>query len=253
MVLTFIAGIIYFNHLDKNKSINCDIFSKEYISQLEGSNVSSVNYLLYNKDVGNLPITFIFEKNIKNYNIDKVELFQNSSIVTKNVTTDDEKIDSNKMTIILSEYIKEFNKIRIYTKSAKVVDINVGQYYFDLISIPQNPNNELALDKYHTFDLENSYEGNFEFVGKKLPKIELHIPERLKGLNILQQKLQLTDSDNLNSYKYKYTCTISKEYFKKNNLSTICFDLVFVDATDINKKSTLNTCNVVLASEGGKE
>ncbi len=255
LVLTLIVGIIYFTytHLNKNKSNNSDIFSKDYISQLGSANTSSVNYLLYNKDVGQLPITFIFKKNVKNYNVERVELLQDNLLVSKKVKTDDEKIDNNKMIIILSEYIKEFNKIRIYTKSGKTVDINVGQYYFDLFSIPENPHNKLALDSYHTLDLENSYEGNFEFVGEKLPKIELYIPDRFKGLNILQQKLQLTDSDNLNRYKYKYTCTIPKEYFKTNNLSTICFDLVFVDTTDINKKSTLITCNVVLTSEGDKK
>lgn len=229
---------------------SADVFSKEYISQLEESNSSSVNYLLFNSDHSQTSISFVFKKNIKNFGILKIDLFQDDTLITDKVIINDEKITENAITIVLTEYVSQFNKLRIYSQQNKVININVGQYYLEKYSFPNTPTSKLALNTYHTTDLGNSLEGDFEIIGNKQPVIEVYIPKKIKELNILKQNLILANYDTSNKYTYKYNFTIPEEYFSNNNLSTICFDTVFLNVDTVNNKnkSAIFTDNISLSA-----
>lgn len=54
--------------INKSSSVTIDttdMFSKEYISQLDISNLNSINYLLFNNVLGQIPLSFEFKKMLK--------------------------------------------------------------------------------------------------------------------------------------------------------------------------------------------
>ena len=138
---------------------------------------------------------------------------QNGNSVGNKVKIAEKDSRDNKVQILLSEFIPEFNQAKFTLASGKTMILNIGQFYLEKICYPFDiPEAERCILKYsNTNELGNSFKGNYMLSCNSKYKIITLIPKRVKETGFTQNiKEVLKDGKDTS---FQYGCSIPLRIF----------------------------------------
>ncbi len=186
---------------------------------------NNTNYL-------NKTITLEFFKNISNYKLKKVKLFQNHRAVSGEIQIKDGDVIWNKVTIGLTEFVPEFNRAEFTLAEGKTMILNVGQYYLEKLDYKENvlkDNESYHLNNCTTHEHANRILSEYDFSIGNLSKLNVKIPNKILELGYSQNLVEKYRNKSMVSYKY--SGEIPLNYFKQNKITTISYEAIFLQDT----------------------
>ncbi|NJJ39174.1 hypothetical protein [Paenibacillus apii] len=187
-------------------------------NKLQEIRVLDSNYLFFQKNESK-QLKLVLPYKVEELHIEKLSLVGHENVKVRILD-----IIENTISISINEYISEFDKVKVTLKEGSTLVLSVGNYFFELIDIPNNAtqtDDKWNVENLHSYTDETlSYISNVTFKNvNSNSRVDIQMPQAfIQVLKISQPKITKV-AEKKYSYKFQITDSFLKQT-KTKNIST---------------------------------